>query len=167
MYGGNRPACAACISVKNVRGKFAGGSRARPAGRSIPRETERGQAAPRLDAVQTAAPVFMPFAVFSCFGGWASERPPGKHSLLRRLWKKPAALRRPRPERPRAARFYRACAQAGGFFGRGSGTFRAGGRAASGQTAGCKALRFFVPWQNLYGEGSARPRTSGESAFLL
>ena len=67
--------------------KIAGGSRARPAGRSILRETERGQAAPWRDAAPTAAPrrFFMPFAGFSCFDCLASERPPEKRSLLRRL----------------------------------------------------------------------------------
>ena len=101
MFGTNRPACVAggakrcpradsaspVCSVKNVCGKFAGGSRARPAGRSIPRETERGQAAPWRDAARTAAPrrFFMPFAGFSCFDCLASERPPEKRSLLRRL----------------------------------------------------------------------------------
>ena len=183
MFGTNRPACVAGGEALSARGKPPRGQRfarmlrqerVRKICGRVPRSSRRtqhsqrnrtrtGRAAPWRDAARTAAPrrFFMPFAGFSCFDCLASKRPPEKRSLLRRLWKKPAALRRPRPEQPRAARLYRACAQADGFFGRGSGTFRAGGRAASGQTAGCKALRFFVPWQNLYGEGSARPRTSG------
>lgn len=67
-------------SVKNVCGKFAGGSRARPTGHSIPRETERGQAAPRRGVMRPEPPHRAGFLcrlpVFRVLAAWQAKGRP-------------------------------------------------------------------------------------------
>ena len=86
MFGTNRPAHMFCQErVRKICGRVPRSSRRTQ--HSQRDRTRTGRAAPWRDAARTAAPrrFFMPFAGFSCFDCLASERPPEKRSLLRRL----------------------------------------------------------------------------------
>lgn len=157
-----RTALAVC-SVKNVCGNLRAGPARVPQDAAFPEKQNADR--PRRGVMRPEPPHRAGFLcrlpVFRVLTAWQAKGRP-KSVRFCADYEKSRRLYAVRVRNSRAPQdFIGACAQADGFFGRGSGTFRAGGRAASGQTAGCKALRFFVPWQNLYGEGSARPRTSG------